>query len=89
MGAKPHIKGGTGGKAPSLGCFCAYIGLGGCRGFSASAHFILPTQNPRLQLGGWKGFAQVFINIITPKARDVLIFWGKHRKNVVEIGYSL
>ena len=32
---------GAGGKAPSLGCFCAYIG--GCRGISAP--FILPTQN--------------------------------------------
>ena len=38
---KPPPKRGLWGKAPSLGCFCAYIG--GCRGISAS--FIFPTQN--------------------------------------------
>ena len=44
---------GAGGFAPSLGCFCAYIG--GRRGISAL--FILPTQKPWfphvVSLDGW------------------------------------
>ena len=32
-GAEPHLEGGLGGKAPSLGSICVYI-------------LILPTQNP-------------------------------------------
>ena len=35
-GVKPHLKGGLGAKPPSLGCFCAYTGLGVRRGFSPS-----------------------------------------------------
>ena len=63
-GRSPPPKKGGGGKAPSLGCVCAYIG--GCGGISAP--FILPTQNLRFPrrggglLVGWKGFAQVFID---------------------------
>ena len=58
VGAKPKPKSKAGGKAPptpSLGCFCACIGI--------SSPFILPTQNLRFPLlGGWKDFAQVFID---------------------------
>ena len=52
-------KGGCGVEAPSLGCFCAYIGLGGCRGISALL-FSPPKNSGSRLLGGWKGFAQVF-----------------------------
>ena len=39
-GRSPHLKGGLGGNAPSLGCFSAYIGGGP----GISAPFILPTH---------------------------------------------
>ena len=62
VGAKTPPKRGTGGKAPSLGYFCAYID--GRRGISTP--FILPTQNPGSHpwspyslLGGFKGLSHI------------------------------
>ena len=49
MEEKPPPKRGAGGKAPSVGCFCAY--LAGCQGISAP--FILPTKGPPSLLGGY------------------------------------
>ena len=60
-GAKSPPKRGVGERAPSLGCFCAYIG--GRRGISAP--FIHPTQNPRFppvvppRLLGFKGLSRM------------------------------
>ena len=73
MGANPHLRrwgGGLGAKPLCLGCFCAYIG--GCRGISAL--LFSPPKTPGSQqgpppslLGGWKGFAQIFIDNHTKK----------------------
>ena len=82
MGQSPILKGGN------LGCFCVYVS--GCRGISAPLFSPPKTPGSHL-LGGWKGFAQVFINnhtksmvgkvllkillIITPEARGILVIF--------------
>ena len=71
----PYLKGGTGGKTLSLGCFCACIG--GCRGISA-LYF------PHPKVGGWKGFAHVFIANHT-KSKSLVVFRGKHWKNNADL----
>ena len=73
---------GTGGKAPSLGCFYSYIG--GCRGISAS--FILPTRAPGSCCWVVGRVSLNLLLIFTPKSRVTLvIFKGKHRKNNAEL----
>ena len=95
-GKAPHLKGGPGGKTPSLGCFCAYIG--GCRGISAPFYF--PHPKPPGPACWVVGRALLkFLLIITPKSvvgRVLLkflliittkarVFNGKHRKNDADL----
>ena len=53
----PHLKGGRGSKPPSLGCFCAYIGISG-------SPFAIYSPHPKTSgspLVGWlEGFCSSF-----------------------------
>ena len=58
MGGEAPPKRGAGGKAPSLGCFCAYIA--GCRHFSP---FYSPHPKPPVPNRAPKAFWVVIISV--------------------------
>ena len=75
-----------GGEAPSLSCFCAYVG--GCQHISAP--FILPTQNPWFPTAPPPKLVRWLEGFYSSLSRVILVnFKEKYRKNDVEEWFCL
>ena len=90
MGAKPHLKWGAGVKATQFRLFLCLYRTGSLVVEAFQPFFFSPPKTPgSCLLGGWKGFAQVFIDslgLITPKAWlegfcSSLVFIDNHTKS--------